>query len=159
MGIGSRLRARPKLTALFGFLILLGVGAAAVLGPFLLDQRRAGRFLSQVLTRRLGVPIEVERATTDGASRFILKGIRIAPGGHWSGSVSIREIRIEGGVMPFVAPSGRRLDVVAVSARVALAPRTTPVELPSPDTLAAVRGALLRACRQAPRRNARPGGY
>lgn len=144
MRLLSCVRAHPGLSAFFAFLILLGIGAAAVVSAVLLDQRRAGRLISQLLTQRLGVAVEVDRAAADGVSGLTLKGVRVPPGPHWGGSVTIRELHVGGGIMPLVAPSGRHLSVVAVSTNVTLADEPTPIEPPSPDTLTAVRLALMK---------------
>ena len=134
---------RPVLVAFGGGLLLLIISALALGWYALGEERRTARLLSRFLSRQVGVPIRIERATAE-PSRLTLRGVRIPPGQHWSGSLEIRELRVEGGVLPVVFPSGRSVSVVAVSTSVTLAKEPAPLTVPSPDTLAAVRSAILR---------------
>jgi hypothetical protein len=128
------------LFSLGGGLALLALGTLAAGWYALGEERRTGRLLSRVLSRQFGVAIQVERAVAEPA-RLTLRGVRIPPGEHWGGAVEIRELRVEGGLLPVVFPRGRAMSVVAVSTSVTLAPG---VSLPASDTFGAVRSGVLR---------------
>lgn len=134
---------RPLLVAFGGGLLLLIVSALALGWYALGEERRTARLLSRFLSRQVGIPIRIERATAE-PSRLTLRGVRIPPGQHWSGSLEIRELRVEGGVLPVVFPSGRSVSVVAVSTSVTLAKEPAPLTALAPETLTAIRAALLR---------------
>ncbi|MBI2152303.1 MAG: hypothetical protein HYU24_01185 [Candidatus Rokubacteria bacterium] len=134
---------RRILLSLGGGLLLLGVLALALGWYALGEERRTARLLSRFLSRQVGIPIRIERATAE-PSRLTLRGVRIPPGQHWSGSLEIRELRVEGGVLPVVFPSGRSVSVVAVSTSVTLAKEPAPLTALAPETLTAIRATLLR---------------
>src|SRR3990167_2216864 len=131
MGLSARLRARPILSGLIvGSLLLaviLGAAATYILG----DQRRTGRLVAEFLTRELGLPVTIDRVIADGTERFTLLGIRVPPGAHWGGALSVREMRLEGGVMPFLFPRGRRVSVRLVANTVTLSESPQPIEPPT----------------------------
>ena len=134
---------RPLLVSLGGALLLLVLAGLAVGWYALGEERRTARLLSRFLSRQIGVPVHVERARAE-AARLTLRGVSIPPGEHWRGSLEIRELRVEGGVLPVVFPRGRAVSVVAVRTSVTLAKEPAPLSAPAPDTLTAIRTALLR---------------
>jgi hypothetical protein len=134
---------RPLLVSLGGGLLLLVLAGLAVGWYALGEERRTARLLSRFLSRQVGVPVRVEWARAE-AARVTLRGVSIPPGEHWRGSLEIRELRVEGGVLPVVFPRGRAVSVVAVSTSVMLAKEPAPLSAPAPDTLTAIRTALLR---------------
>lgn len=144
MGLSDRLRAHPILISLIvGSLLLaviLGAAATYVLG----DQRRTGRLLAEFLTRELGLPITIDRVVTDGRERLTLLGIHVPPGAHWGGALSVREMRVEGGVMPFLFPRGRHLSVRLVATTVTLSESAQPIEPPTAALVAQVRETIRR---------------
>ncbi len=132
-------RRHPILLSL-GALVLLASAVAALAAWYLLgEERRSGRLVSKLLTREAGITVSVERAKAEGASRLVLYGLHIPPGSHWTGDVRVRELRIDGGVMPVLFPRGRGLSVVAVSTSVTLAEEKTPIKPPTADALETVR--------------------
>lgn len=134
---------RRLLVSVGGGLLLLVLVALAVLWYALGEERRTARLLSRFLSRQAGIPIRVERARAE-PTRLMLRGVSVPPGEHWSGSLEIRELRVEGGVLPVVFPSGRAVSVVAVSTSVTLAKEPAPLTAPAPDTLTAIRSGLFR---------------
>ncbi len=134
---------RPLLVSLGGGLLLLVLAGLAVGWYALGEERRTARLLSRFLSRQVGVPVLVERARAE-AARLTLRGVSIPPGEHWRGSLEVRELRVEGGVLPVVFPRGRAVSVVAVSTSVTLANESAPLSAPAPDTLTAIRTALLQ---------------
>jgi len=134
---------RPLLVSLGGGLLLLVLAGLAVGWYALGEERRTARLLSRFLSRQIGVPVHVERARAE-AARLTLRGVSIPPGEHWRGSLEIRELRVEGGVLPVVFPRGRAVSVVAVRTSVTLAKEAAPLSAPAPDTLTAIRTTLLR---------------
>ncbi len=109
--------------ALLGVAIA-GAGAWYVLG----EERRFGQLVGGILSGRLGVPVTVERAATRGTS-LRLRGVRVPAAGGSSLEISVGELDIAGGILPLVAPAGRRLTIVAASTSVTLrdgAQSTTP---------------------------------
>jgi hypothetical protein len=125
-----RARRHPILLSL-AVLILLAIGSAAATGWYLLGEaRRAGRLVSTVLTSQTGIPLFVDRAATDGAQRLVLYGLRVPPGDHFGGEIRVREVRVDGGLLPIVFPRGRSLSVVAVSPSVTLPQAGGPVAPP-----------------------------
>jgi hypothetical protein len=134
---------RPLLFSLGGGLLLLVLAGLAVGWYALGEERRTARLLSRFLSRQVGVPVLVERARAE-AARLTLRGVSIPPGEHWRGSLEIRELQVEGGILPVVFPRGRAVSVVALSTSVTLAKEPTPLSAPTPDTLRAIRTALLR---------------
>ncbi len=133
------IRRHPILSSL-GAMGLLVVVVVAVAGVYLFgEERRSGRLVSRILTRAVGVPVSVERAKAEGASRLILYNIHVPPGSHWMGDVRVRELRVAGGVLPLIFPRGRTLSVVAVSTSVTLAEERTPLTPPTVESLEAVR--------------------
>ncbi len=134
---------RPLLVSLGGGLLLLVLAGLAVGWYALGEERRTARLLSRFLSGQVGVPVRIERARAE-AARLTLRGVSIPPGEHWRGSLEIRELRVEGGVLPVVFPRGRAVSVVAVSTSVTLAKEAAPLSAPAPDTLTAIRTALLR---------------
>src|SRR3990172_5429963 len=88
-----------------------------------------GGLLLLVLSRQAGVPVRVEWARAE-AARPTLRGVSIPPGEHWRGSLEIRELRVEGGVLPVVFPRGRAVSVVAVRTSVTLAKEAAPLSAP-----------------------------
>ncbi len=134
---------RPLLVSLGGGLLLLVLAGLAVGWYALGEERRTARLLSRFLSRQVGIPLRVERARAE-AARLTLRGVSIPPGEHWRGSLEIRELRVEGGVLPVVFPRGRAVSMVAVATSVTLAKESAPLSAPAPDTLAAIRSALLR---------------
>jgi hypothetical protein len=132
-------RRHPVLVSL-GAVTLLVIVAVAVVAWYLIgEERRSGRFLSRVLTRQAGIPVSIERARAEGAFRVVLYNVHVPPGEHWSGDVRVRELRIDGGLMPFLAPRGRALSVVAVSTSVTLAEKQKPMTPPTAEALEALR--------------------
>ncbi len=134
---------RPLLLSLGGGLLLLVLVALAAGWYALGEERRSARLLSRWLSRQVGIPIGVERARAEPA-RLTLSGVSVPAGAHWGGSLEIRELRVEGGVLPVVFPRGRAVSVVAVSTSVTLAKEPAPLAAPAPETLTAIRSALLR---------------
>ncbi len=134
---------RPLLVSLGGGLLLLVLAGLAVGWYAVGEERRTARLLSRFLSRQVGVPVLVERARAE-AARLTLRGVSIPPGEHWRGSLEIRELRVEGGVLPVVFPRGRAVSVVAISTSVTLAKEPAPLSAPAPDTLTAIRRELLR---------------
>ncbi|MBI3031816.1 MAG: hypothetical protein HYY64_20110 [Candidatus Rokubacteria bacterium] len=134
---------RPVLVSLGGGLLLLVLAGLAVGWYALGEERRTARLLSRFLSKQIGVPVRIERARAE-AARLTLRGFSIPPGEHWRGSLEIRELRVEGGVLPVVFPRGRAVAVVAVRTSVTLAKEAAPLSAPAPDTLTAIRSALLR---------------
>src|SRR2546425_648004 len=98
--------------ALLG-VIIAGAGSWYLFG----EERRLGPTVAGILSRRLGVPITVERAATHGTN-LRLRGVRIPAGGGSPIDITIGQLDIEGGVLPLIAPAGRRITVVAASASV-----------------------------------------
>lgn len=143
MGLRSGFGRHPVLGSLGGGLLLLVLVALAGGWYALGEERRTGHLLSRLLSRQLGVPVRVERARAE-PSRLTLRGVSVPPGEHWGGSLEIRELRVEGGVLPVVLPRGRAVSVVAVSTSVTLAGESAPLSAPPPDTLTAIRRAVLR---------------
>src|SRR5712691_5943040 len=100
---------------------ITGAGAWYVLG----EERRFGQIVAGILSSRLGVPITVERAATRGTS-LRLRGVRVPAAGGSSLEISVGELDIAGGILPLVAPAGRRLTIVAASPMVRRRPAGAP---------------------------------
>src|SRR2546426_5750170 len=97
---------------------LLGAVIAGAGGWYLLgEERRTGRIVAGVLSGRLGVPITVERAVTRGTS-LRLSGVRVPAVSGSPVEIVIGQLDIEGGVLPLIVPTGRRLTIVAASTSV-----------------------------------------
>ncbi len=143
MGLRSRLGRHPALASVTGGLLLLVLVALAAGWYALGEEHRTARLLSRFLSRQAGIPIRVERARVE-AARLTLRGVSVPPGEHWSGSLEIRELRVEGGVLPVVFPSGQAVSVVAVSTSVMLAKEPAPLTAPAAHTLTGLRSAVLR---------------
>jgi hypothetical protein len=141
--MASRARRRPILLSVGGGALLLLLAALAVGWYAFGEERRTGRLVARLLSRELGVPVRIERATASPAG-LTLRGISVPPGAHWGGSLAIRELRVEGGVLPVVFPRGRTLSVTAVSTSVTLARDGEPLALPASDTLETLRRGVLR---------------
>src|SRR5262245_31310583 len=103
-----------------GVAILL-IAAIAGAGVWYLvgEERRSGRIVADILSSRLGVPVTVERAAVTG-TRLRLRGVRGPAPGGMPVDVKIGEVDVEGGVLPLVAPAGRRLSIVAASLSITL---------------------------------------
>src|SRR5215813_11919964 len=108
--------------------VVLIVGAAALLGAIIAgaggwyllgEERRTGRIVAGVLSRRLGVPVTVERAAAHGTD-LRLRGVRVPAAGGSAVEITVDRLDIEGGVLPLVIPAGRRLTIVAASTSVTL---------------------------------------
>jgi hypothetical protein len=134
-----RARQYPIVVSLAALALLTIAGVAASGWYFLSEARRAGRLVATMLTAQTGVPFVVDRATTDGSQRLILQGLRIPPGPHWRGEVHVRELRVDGGLLPIVFPRGRSVSVVAVSASVILPPPGSMMSPPTTTSLASLR--------------------
>jgi hypothetical protein len=106
-----RVRRRRSLIV-FALAALVTVAVLAVGWYVLGEERRLGRLLTGVLASRTGLPISVERAATDG-SRLRLRGVRLPATAGRPLDVRIGDVEVTGGVLPWLAPSGRRLSVVA----------------------------------------------
>jgi hypothetical protein len=144
MSFRPRLKAHPLL-AVLGLSVLAALAAVTGAVWFIRgDEVRLGRSLSWILSQYLDRPILIERVKTDGHSYIELRGIRVPPGKYWGGALEIRELRVEGGILPVVFPRGRTVSVVAVSTSVILAKETAPLTPPAPDTLTSIRSAVLR---------------
>src|SRR5258706_7853593 len=113
-------RRHPVLAGLLALGVLAAVAAGALL-YVVLEERRLARAISDVLARRTGLPIAVERATTDGW-RLTLKGVRLAAGPHSPLDLRAAEVRLTGGLLPLLAPEGRPVSITIVSAVVVLPP-------------------------------------
>jgi hypothetical protein len=98
------------------------VGAAWYL---LSEGRRMGRAAEVVLTSRTGLPITVERAWYR-PGRFLLRGVRVAPGPTFPVDVRVRELEIGTGLMSLVSPAGRTVSIVATSTSVTVAESAAP---------------------------------
>src|SRR5262245_4780863 len=94
---------------------IAGAGAWYVLG----EERRFGRLVSGILSKRLGVSLSVERAGTRGTSLW-LRDVRVPAAGGSSVEIGVGELEIAGGILPLAAPVGRHLTIVASSTSVAL---------------------------------------
>jgi hypothetical protein len=110
------MNARGRRVVLVAVLALVVVAAAFAGAAWYLfgEARRTGRLVATVLSSRTGLPITVARAWMDGA-RLHLIDVRFAAGPL---QVRVAEVEVTGGVLPLVAPAGRPLSVVAVSASV-----------------------------------------
>ena len=104
-------RARRSLIVL-ALAATVTVAALAVAWYVLGEERRLGRLLTGVLASRTGLPISVERAAMDG-SRLRLRGVRLPATAGRPLDVRIGEVEVIGGVLPLLAPSGRRVSAVA----------------------------------------------
>ncbi len=137
-------RRHPILGSLatLGLLVVLGLGA----GWWYLfgEERRSGLLVSRLLSERLGIEVRVKRAQVDGPRRLILRDVRVPPGAHWTGDVRVRELRVDGGVMPILRPRGRALSVVLVSTSVALSEQKTPLTPPTVQTLETIRRLVMQ---------------
>lgn len=105
-----------------GVATLLLVAAALVAWRFLGEERRMGRVVAGVLSSRTGLSVSVERAAAD-TSRLRLWGVRVPAGPGFPLDLRVAEIDVQGGVMPLLAPAGRRLSVTAVAATVTVTPQ------------------------------------
>src|SRR3989442_3992368 len=103
-------RARRSLIVL-ALAATVAVAALAVAWYVLGEERRLGRLLTGVLASRTGLPISVERAAMDG-SRLRLRGVRLPATAGRPLDVRIGEVEVIGGVLPLLAPSGRRVSAV-----------------------------------------------
>src|SRR3989441_3804479 len=104
-------RARRSLIVL-ALAATVTVAALAVAWYVLGEERRLGRLTTGVLASRTGLPISVERAAMDG-SRLRLRGVRLPATAGRPLDVRIGEVEVIGGVLPLLAPSGRRVSAVA----------------------------------------------
>src|SRR2546425_2393471 len=111
-------RARRSLIVL-ALAATVTVAALAVAWYVLGEERRLGRLLTGVLASRTGLPISVERAAMDG-SRLRLRGVRLPATAGRPLDVRIGEVEVIGGVLPLLAPSGRRVSAGARGTSVAL---------------------------------------
>src|SRR5207244_1699105 len=110
-------RAR-RIVQIVAVAALLGAVIAGAGGWYLLgEERRTGRIVAGVLSGRLGVPITVERAVTRGTS-LRLSGVRVPAVSGSPVEIVIGQLDIEGGVLPLIVPTGRRLTIVAASTSV-----------------------------------------
>jgi hypothetical protein len=119
--------------------LALGVVAAYIFG----DQQRTGRLLSEYLTRGLGVPVQIDRVVTR-SDRLTLRGVRVLPGASWGGALEIRDIQVDGGLIPFVFPAGRHLSFRVGSTTVTLSDRAAPIAAPAAEEVAKMRQAILQ---------------
>jgi len=114
------------LAAIAAVLALVGgAGAWYVFG----EERRLGRILAGVLSERLGVPITVEGASTDG-ERVRLRGVRLVTEPTSPVEIKIGRVDVTGDLLTVVAPAGRRVSIVAGATSITLrdtaAPRSSP---------------------------------
>src|SRR5262245_2576101 len=109
------MNARKRRVMLVAVLALVIMGAAFAGGAWYLlgEARRTGRLVATILSSRTGLPITVARARMDG-TRLYLVDLRVTAGPL---QVRVAEVEVTG-MLPLVAPAGRRLSVVAVSASV-----------------------------------------
>ncbi len=110
-------RRRVIVPATVAVVVAVVVGTAWYV---LSEGRRMGRAAEWVLTSRTGLPITVERAWYR-PGRFLLRGIRVAPGPTFPLDVRVREVEIAAGIMNLVAPAGRTVSIVAESTTVTVA--------------------------------------
>jgi len=97
---------------------LLGAIIAAAGGFYLFgEERRLGPIVGGILSGRLGVPITVERAATRGTG-LRLRGVHVPAGGGSAVEIRVGQLDIDGGVLPLIAPAGRRVTIVAASTSV-----------------------------------------
>jgi hypothetical protein len=96
-------------------LLVVVVGVAA--WYLLAEQRRTGRLVAATLSRWTGLPISVDRATTDG-STFRLRGVRVAPTESFPLEIRVSELDIEGSLTSLIAPAGHTFTAVATAATV-----------------------------------------
>ncbi|MFQ5946759.1 MAG: hypothetical protein ACE5NC_11005, partial [Anaerolineae bacterium] len=140
MSLRSRLRAHPIFFAIALCVPLVSVIAALAVFFVVSDERRAGQVLSRLLTERVGYPVRIARAKTDGTSYLVLVGIRVPSARESSGDLSIREARIDGPLLRLlVHPSGQHLRIRVVSTSVHLASAAGPVGLPPASALDRIR--------------------
>src|SRR3989442_10851910 len=125
-------RARRSLIVL-ALAATVAVAALAVAWYVLGEERRLGRLLTGCLGSRLGLPVSVERAAMDG-SRLRLRGVRLPATAGRPLDVRIGEVEVIGGVLPLLAPSGRRVSAVARATSV-----TVPESAGGPPDAAGVR--------------------
>src|SRR5256886_13821880 len=125
-------RAR-RIVQIVAVAALLGAVIAGAGGWYLLgEEGGTGRIVAGVLSGRLGVPIPVERAVTRGTS-LRLSGVRVPAVSGSPVEIVIGQLDIEGGVLPLIVPTGRRLTIVAASTSV-----TAPGGAESKDPTAAI---------------------
>jgi hypothetical protein len=85
----------------------------------LAEERRTARLVAGILAGRTGLPVTIERASTDG-SALRLRGVRIAASPTLPLDVRAGEVDVAGGLLPLLAPAGRRVSIVAVATSVSL---------------------------------------
>src|SRR2546425_5334803 len=142
-------RARRSLIVL-ALAATVTVAALAVAWYVLGEERRLGRLLTGGLASRTGLPISVERAAMDG-SRLRLRGVRLPATAGRPLDVRIGEVEVIGGVLPLLAPSGRRVSAVARATSV-----TVPEIAGGPPDAAGVGAPRRAGLRPAPRPAAGP---
>src|SRR5262249_23248148 len=101
--------------AMFLIAATVGAGVWYLVG----EERRSGRIVADILSSRLGVPVTVEGAAVPGTRRR-LRGVRGPAQRGMPVEVKIGEVDVEGGVLPLVAPAGRRLSIVVSSLSITL---------------------------------------
>ncbi|HLC41534.1 MAG TPA: hypothetical protein VJO34_07885 [Methylomirabilota bacterium] len=138
----SWLRGRPILTAVCALFLLVVAVSGAVAVYVFGDQWRTARLLSEYVSREFGVRVKIDRVVSEGNGRLRLLGIRLPPSEAWGGALSIREIRVDGGLMPFVFPRGRHLSVQLLSTTVTLADRAEPMAAPTADAIRQLRAMI-----------------
>lgn len=135
----GRVRRHPVASAL-ALLGVTGVILVVAVAWYLLGEaRRSGRIVSAVLSKQLGVPVTVERATPEGARRIVLYGVHVPPGAHWSGDVKVRELRVDGGLYPMLFSRGQPIRVVAMSTSITVAEAMPSAVPPTAAALEALR--------------------
>jgi hypothetical protein len=94
--------------------LAIAVCGAAIAWYVLGEARRTGRLVGRLLSRQLGVPVTVDAAVVTG-SRLRLRGVTVAPEPGAPVTVRAGRIDIAGGMLALLAPTGRRISVVAVT--------------------------------------------
>jgi hypothetical protein len=140
----ARLRRHPILVGLGAVALLIGVGLLATGWYLVGEAERTGRLVSAAFSRTAGVPVSVERARLEGPFRLVLYNLHLPPGPRWTGDVRVRELRLEGGLLPILFPRGRALEIVLVSTSVKLAEHAAPLEPPSAESLETLRRLVMR---------------
>lgn len=139
----SRARRHPVLLALAAGAVLAVTLAGAATWYVVGEEWRSGRLLSGLLTREAGTPVLVERARLEGPARLVLYNVHVPPGPRWTGDVRVRELTVDGGIMPILFPRGRALSVVAVSTSVTLGGQRE-LTAPTADGLEALRRLVMQ---------------
>ncbi len=138
-------RRHRVLSALAGGVVILVLVVAGAWWYLFGNERRAGQHVAALITGQTGIEVTVGRFQTDGADRWRLYSVHVPPGTHWSGDIRIRELTIDGGVLPILSPRGRSLTVVAVATSVTLGTERAPFRGPTAEAVEALRQLVLQA--------------